>query len=145
MAQYLSRLSGPLLDRIDLQIDVPAVSAADLILPPPKEGSEEVAIRVARARRRQAARYAALGLPASTTNATAPSSVLEDPASLDSGAAAFLRTASDRMQLSARGFHRILRLARTLADLEETEAIARAHLAEALSYRKAPQRAPAVA
>ena len=71
-AEYQTRLSGPLLDRIDLNIEVPAVTAADLILPPPAEGSKEVAARVAQARAIQAERYAALGLPASRTNAAAP-------------------------------------------------------------------------
>lgn len=86
-----------------------------------------------------------MALPASTTNATAPSSAVESVAALDAGAAAFLRTASDKMQLSARGFHRILKLARTLADLDAAESVGRGHLAEALSYRKAPQRTPAEA
>src|SRR5262249_2332781 len=76
VAQYQARLSGPLLDRIDLPIEVPAVTAADLILPPPTEGSAEVAARVAAARALQGARYAALGLPETTTNASAPASVI---------------------------------------------------------------------
>ena len=143
VAQYLSRLSGPLLDRIDLQIDVPAVSAANLILPVPSEGSAEAAARVAAARRSQAQRFEGLGLPSSTTNASAPASVIEDVARLDAGATAFLRAAAEKMQLSARGFHRILKLARTLADLEDARMVGRAHLAEALSYRKAPLRTPA--
>ena len=82
-ADYQARLSGPLLDRIDLHIEVPAVTAADLILPPPAEGSREVAERVARARDIQAARYAAIGLPHVRTNATAQGSVLEDVARPD--------------------------------------------------------------
>ena len=72
MAQYGARISGPLLDRIDLRIEVPAVSAADLILPPPEEGSAEAAARVATARRLQGERYAARGLSTATTNATCP-------------------------------------------------------------------------
>jgi magnesium chelatase family protein len=143
IAQYTSRLSGPLLDRIDLQIDVPAVTAADLILPPPAEGSAEVAARVLAARRLQSQRYDALGLSTATTNAAAPPSALEQTAALDPAATAFLRTASDRMRLTARGFHRVLRLARTLADLEGAASIGRPHLAEALSYRKAAAQAPA--
>src|SRR6187401_3267548 len=76
-AEYQGRLSGPLLDRIDLNIEVPAVTAGDLILPPPAEGSREVAARVAQARAIQAERYAARGLPGITTNAAAPANVLE--------------------------------------------------------------------
>ena len=83
-AEYQTRLSGPLLDRIDLNIEVPAVTAADLILPPPAEGSKEVAARVAQARAIQAARYAALGLPTPHTNAAAPAAVLEEVARPDS-------------------------------------------------------------
>src|SRR6188768_2638852 len=82
-AEYQTRLSGPLLDRIDLNIEVPAVTAADLILPPPAEGSKEVAARVAQARAIQADRYAALGLPGITTNSAAPANVLEDVAKPD--------------------------------------------------------------
>src|SRR3954468_13274644 len=77
-ADYQGRLSGPLIDRIDLHIEVPAVTAADLILPPPSEGSREVRARVARARAVQAERYAALGAPGMRTNAEASGPVLED-------------------------------------------------------------------
>ena len=133
-AEYQTRLSGPLLDRIDLNIEVPAVTAADLILPPPAEGSKEVAARVAQARAIQAARYAALGLP-SLTNAAAPAAVLEAVAKPDSAGVTLLRDAADAMHLSARGYHRVLRVARTLADLDGAEKIGRVHLAEALSYR----------
>ena len=75
---YQSRISGPLMDRIDLRIEVPAVTAADLILPPPAEGSAEVAARVAAARDIQLARYAAAGLPHIRTNAEAPAALLEE-------------------------------------------------------------------
>ena len=135
MAQYQARLSGPLLDRIDLRIDVPAVSAADLILPAPAEGSREVAARVAAARAIQTERYAAAGLPAITVNAAAPANVIEDVAQLDAAGRTLVREAAERMGLSARGFHRVLKLARTIADLEGRPEIGRAHLAEALSYR----------
>jgi len=134
-AEYQTRLSGPLLDRIDLNIEVPAVTAADLILPPPAEGSKEVAARVARARAIQAQRYAALGLPTPHTNATAPPAVLEEVARPDTAGLALLRDAADAMHLSARGYHRVLRVARTLADLDGAEKVGRVHLAEALSYR----------
>jgi magnesium chelatase family protein len=134
-ADYQARLSGPLLDRIDLHIEVPAVTAADLILPPPSEGSREVAERVLRAREMQAQRYAAIGLAHIRTNAAAHGSVLEDAARPDAAGLALLRDAADAMRLSARGYHRVLRVARTLADLDGTERVGRVHLAEALSYR----------
>ena len=134
-AEYQGRLSGPLLDRIDLNIEVPAVTAADLILPPPAEGSREVAARVARARAVQAARYAALALPGVLTNAATPATMLEHVARPDKAGLALLRDASDAMRLSARGYHRVLRVARTLADLDGADHVGRVHLAEALSYR----------
>jgi magnesium chelatase family protein len=134
-ADYQAKLSGPLLDRIDLHIEVPAVTAADLILPPPAEGSREVAARVARARDIQAERYAALGLDGVRTNAQASGPVLEEAARADAAGMTLLRDAADAMQLSARGYHRVLRVARTLADLDGAEKVGRVHLAEALSYR----------
>jgi len=132
---YQARISGPLMDRIDLRIEVPAVTAADLILPPPAEGSAEVAARVAAARDIQLARYAAAGLPNVRTNAEAPASLLETIAQPDAAGTKLLRDASETMRLSARGYHRVLRVARTLADLDGSEKIGRLHLAEALSYR----------
>jgi magnesium chelatase family protein len=135
VAEYQARLSGPLLDRIDLTIEVPAVTAADLILPPPAEGSAEVAARVARARAIQQARYAALGVADVRTNATAQGPLLEQVAKPDGSGLALLRDAAEAMQLSARGYHRILRVARTLADLDGADKVGRIHLAEALSYR----------
>ena len=134
-ADYQTRISGPLIDRIDLHIEVPAVTAADLLLPPPAEGSREVAERVAQARERQAARYAAIGLPHLRSNAAVSGTVLEDVARPDSSGLALLREAADAMRLSARGYHRVLRVARTLADLDGADKIGRLHLAEALSYR----------
>src|SRR5437588_720068 len=134
-AEYQGRLSGPLIDRIDLHIEVPAVTAADLILPPPGEGSREVAARVARARAMQEERYAAIGLPQVRTNAGAHGPALEEVAKLDNAGVALIRDAAEAMRLSARGYHRVLRVARTLADLDGAEKIGRVHLAEALSYR----------
>ena len=111
------------------------MTAADLILPPPAEGSREVAARVARARAMQAERYAAIGLPQVRTNAAAHGTVLEEAARPDGGGLALLRDAADAMRLTARGYHRVLRVARTLADLDGAEKVGRVHLAEALSYR----------
>ncbi len=135
VAQYTSRLSGPLLDRIDMHVEVPAVSAADLMLPPPAEGSAEVAARVAAARARQVARYAALGHPEIRCNAATTASIIEEVARPDAAGQKLVRDASERLQLSARGFHRVLKLARTLADLDAVERVGAHHLAEALSYR----------
>ncbi|WP_283207442.1 YifB family Mg chelatase-like AAA ATPase [Methylobacterium hispanicum] len=140
MAQYGARISGPLLDRIDLRIEVPAVSAADLILPPPEEGSAEAAARVAAARRLQGERYAARGLSNATTNATCPATLIEEVARPDAEGAALIRSAAESLRLSARGFHRTLRLARTLADLDGEATVRRLHLAEALSYRGRAER-----
>src|SRR6188508_2757861 len=134
-AEYQGRLSGPLLDRIDLNIEVPGVTAADLILPAPTEGSREVAARVARARDIQTARYATMGLDSVRTNAQVSGRVLEDVARVDSAGLSLLRDAADSMRLSARGYHRVLRVARTLADLDAADSVGHVHLAEALSYR----------
>jgi magnesium chelatase family protein len=134
-AEYQARISGPLLDRIDLQIEVPAVSAADLILPAPTEGSAEVRARVSRAREVQRVRFLKLGAKGMRTNAECAGRMLEDVAQPDADGAALLRQAADALQLSARGFHRTLRVARTLADLDGAEGIGRMHVAEALSYR----------
>jgi magnesium chelatase family protein len=134
-AEYQGRLSGPLLDRIDLHIEVPGVTAADLILPPPTEGSCEVAARVARARDIQATRYATMGLDGLRTNSQVSGRVLEEVARVDSAGLSLLREAADSMKLSARGYHRVLRVARTLADLDAAESVGHVHLAEALSYR----------
>ncbi|MBN9458139.1 MAG: YifB family Mg chelatase-like AAA ATPase [Bosea sp.] len=135
IAQYQTRISGPLLDRIDITIDVPAVTAADLILPRPAEGSAEVATRVAAARAIQSARFAALGLDHITTNAACPAPVLEEIARPDKAGLALLRDAAEAMRLTARAYHRVLKVARTLADLDGEEKVGRLHLAEALSYR----------
>jgi magnesium chelatase family protein len=90
---------------------------------------------VAAARERQAARYAAIGLPHLHSNAAVSGTVLEDVARPDTSGLALLREAADAMRLSARGYHRVLRVARTLADLDGADKVGRVHLAEALSYR----------
>ncbi len=134
-ADYQARLSGPLLDRIDLQIEVPGLSAADLVLPAPAEASVDVRARVGKARERQRARFAALGARGVRTNAECSGRLLEEIAALDADGASLLHQAADALHLSARGFHRTLRVARTLADLDGAEAVARMHVAEALGYR----------
>jgi magnesium chelatase family protein len=126
---YQARLSGPLLDRIDLYIDVPAVS--------PAEDSAAVARRVATARERQRRRYAALPPERRiATNAEADGTLLDEVAAPEAEARTLLLRAAERLHLSARGYHRVLRVARTLADLEGAAAVARRHVAEALSYRR---------
>jgi len=133
--EYQARVSGPLLDRIDLQIEVPAVSAADLTLPPPAEGSAEVRARVTAARQRQRERLQARGIKGLRTNAECSGTLLEDIARPDEAGAALLRQAAETLGLSARGFHRTLKVARTMADLDGVDQVGRMHIAEALSYR----------
>ncbi len=136
-ADYQSKISGPLFDRIDLHVDVPAVSASDLSLPPPAEDSAAVAARVAAARARQTARFA--DLPEENrprSNAEADGQLLEEIAAPDAEGRKLLTQATEALKLSARGYHRVLRVARTLADLEGAEAVRRPHIAEALTYRR---------
>jgi len=134
---YQSKISGPLFDRIDLHVEVPAVSAGDLGLPPPAEDSATVAARVAAARARQAARFTAVAeRPRPRVNAEADGALLERVAAPDAAGRTLLGQAAEKMRLTARGYHRVLRVARTLADLEGAEAVRRIHVAEALSYRR---------
>jgi magnesium chelatase family protein len=135
-ADYQARISGPLLDRMDIQIELAAVKASDLTLPPPKESSRDVAARVLAARRIQARRYVQLGKPNLRTNAEADGALLEEIATPEPHGLTLLRDAADAMNLSARGYHRVLRVARTLADLDQREQVSRIHIAEALSYRQ---------
>ena len=134
---YQSRVSGPLMDRIDLQIDVPPVTAMDMSLPPPAEGSKEVAARILAARDIQLDRAKRLELANDNgLNATAYGAGLEQICALDSTAKALLTQAAQQTGLSARGWTRTLRLARTIADLEQSGPVLRRHVAEALIYRR---------
>jgi magnesium chelatase family protein len=145
VADYQARVSGPLLDRIDIRIEVPAVSAADLILPAPSEASAAVAARVAAARDVQRERFIAFGMPEISTNAQCSPALIEQVAAPDRAGSELMRTAAEVMKLSARGYHRVLKVARTLADLDGAESVGRLHLAEALSYRIAGDRLAAAA
>ena len=130
VSRYQGRLSGPLLDRIDVQVEVPAISPEVLAASPDGEPSEVVAARVQTAQDRQRMRQGCL-------NAALDGSGLDTHANADAAALQFLKTASTRLGWSARGFHRVLRLARTIADLAGVEGVTAAHVAEAIQYRRA--------
>ncbi len=130
---YQQRISGPLFDRIDLHVEVPGVLASDLSLPPPSEGSAAVAMRVAAARAIQRARFEKQGL---RSNAEAEGELLDSVAAPDAPGKKLLAEAAERMKLSARGYHRVLKVARTIADLAGAAEVSRPHIAEALSYRR---------
>ena len=137
-ADYQSKVSGPMLDRIDLHVEVDPVSAADLALPPPAEGSAQVAARVSQARERQTARFDATK---ARTNADLEGDALERFATPDEAGRQLLMQAATAMRLSARSYTRMLRVARTIADLAGAEEVGRIHVAEALSYRRQAPRA----
>ena len=123
------------LDRIDLRIDVPAIMPGDLLRNRTGETSAQIAARVAEARARQAERYGDLIGDSSVTNAHCPTAIIEDVAEADTSAIDLLAEAADKMHFSARGYHRILKVARTLADLDGADHVERIHIAESISYR----------
>lgn len=130
---YLGRISGPLMDRFDLRVEVPPVAYADLDLPHTGEGSAQVAARVAQARSVQDGRFA--GHAGLRVNADAEGTLLEEIATPDSEGRALLAQVAERFGLSARGYHRVLRVARTIADLDGSETVRLPHVAEAVSFR----------
>ncbi|MET4127893.1 YifB family Mg chelatase-like AAA ATPase [Roseovarius sp. MBR-6] len=130
---YMGRISGPLMDRFDLRLDVPPVAFSDLDLPASGEGSAQVAERVAAARAVQRARFA--DRPDMRLNADAEGEALEDIATPDAEGRALLTRVAERFGLTARGYHRVLRVARTIADLDGSDAVRLPHVAEAVSFR----------
>jgi len=131
---YQAKISGPLFDRIDIHVEVPAVQASDVSLPPARENSAAVRSRVIAARQAQADRYT--GVSDISVNARAEGALLDKVATPDAAGLTLLTDAASRMQLTARGYHRVLKVARTLADLDGADSVRRLHIAEALSYRR---------
>ena len=129
---YMGRISGPLMDRFDLRVDVPPVSFTDLDLPGTGDSSAQVAARVADARSLQIARFAGTS---HRYNADLSGGALDDLAAPDTEGRALLSRVADRFGLSARGYHRVLRVARTIADLDGSPDVRKPHVAEAVSYR----------
>ncbi len=134
-ASYQSRVSGPMLDRMDIAIELAPVMPADLAAPANGEPTASVARRVADARSAQIERSVA-ETGSAAVNAALPDGALERVAAPDAEGASLLTRAAETLGFSARGYHRILRVARTLADLEGQTGVRRRHIAEAVSYRR---------
>lgn len=132
---YLGRISGPLMDRFDLRVEVPPVAYTDLDLPASGDSSTTIAARVQAARARQSTRFAQH--PATRVNADMEGALLEEVAAPDPEGRALLAKVAERFGLSARGYHRVLRVARTIADLDGAAQVRLPHVAEAVSYRLA--------
>jgi magnesium chelatase family protein len=138
VARYRGRVSGPLLDRIDLHVEVPRVPVAALAGDTAgEEPSRAVRARVVAARERQRRRYGS-----AQRNAQLPGRLVRRVCHIDAAGQRLLEVASDRLGLSARAYTRILRVARTIADLASAERITTAHLAEAIQYRSLDRRTP---
>lgn len=144
-SDYQGRISGPLLDRFDMQIEVPAVPANELVSLQSSEPSETVRARVEAARQRQVDRYRSRDAGHVRTNAECSGHLLEQSAMPEAAGVELLQQAAKAMGVSARGVHRTLRVARTLADLDGIDVVKRVHVAEALSYRAETMRQKAAA
>jgi magnesium chelatase family protein len=132
---YLGRISGPLMDRIDLRLEVPPVSYQDLDLPADGDSSAQIAKRVAAARALQTQRFA--DQPKVQSNADMQGKLLEEMTAPNAESRMLLAKAAEKFGLTARGYHRVLRVARTIADLDQCQTVERPHIAEAIGYRLA--------
>ena len=131
--KYLNRISGPLLDRIDLQVEVPRLTSEELLnTQPTTETSEDIRKRVVKARKIQAERYKNDGI---LTNSELTSKLIKKYCQIDKASAELLKMAVVKYQLSGRRYDRVLKLARTIADLDNSENIQQTHLMQALQYR----------
>ena len=133
--EYLGRISGPLMDRFDLRVEVPPVGYTDLDLPASGEASASVAARFATARDVQTRRFR--NHPDARVNADLEGALLDEVATPDSDGKALIARVAERFGLSARGYHRVLRVARTIADLDGSSDVRKPHVAEAVSFRLA--------
>jgi magnesium chelatase family protein len=131
--KYVGRISGPLLDRIDIHVEVPAVKYSELAWKRTGEGSAAIRQRVMVAREIQMTRFA--GRQGLFSNADMDSKEIKEFCEIDKAGADLLKTAMNRLGLSARAYDRILKVARTIADLAESEEIRPEHLGEAIQYR----------
>jgi predicted ATPase with chaperone activity len=129
---YLGRISGPLMDRFDLRIEVPVVRFQDLSLPASGERSHVIAKRVLEARALQDTRFSKTEI---ATNSDLTGDAMDRLIKMDEDATTYLEQAAIKLNLTARGFHRVIRVSRTIADLEQSENVARHHVGEAISFR----------